>query len=223
MGCGGIAPRIRKLGIRWKWVLPSRPGRFTPERGAPITHWRGGWVDLRFDLDVVAERKKAPAPAGNRIPLVQAVACSLHCLSYPGSSTCWERREMTPRNLKLTPCSFADIRLSCIFSSKIVFWKLLIHWFLSKLAVSRLNKEYRYGSWNKLVHSTGYEFLFKSLYHIYMTSVIYISKSSVYRRNHQKLKLAPRSFADNTTLYLLFRDSLLEVAASSVMFTLMWN
>jgi hypothetical protein len=29
----------------------SRPGRFTPGERAPCTHWIGGWVDPRADLD----------------------------------------------------------------------------------------------------------------------------------------------------------------------------
>jgi hypothetical protein len=31
----------------------SRPGWFTPEEGAPGTHWRGGWVGPRAGLDDV--------------------------------------------------------------------------------------------------------------------------------------------------------------------------
>jgi hypothetical protein len=37
-------------------------------------------------LDAVAKKKKIPAPDGNRIPVVQAVAYSLNLLSYLGSS-----------------------------------------------------------------------------------------------------------------------------------------
>jgi hypothetical protein len=29
----------------------SHPGRFTPGKRAPGTHWIGGWVDLRAGLD----------------------------------------------------------------------------------------------------------------------------------------------------------------------------
>jgi len=35
----GIAPRILNLGTRWRWVVSSLPGRFTPEERAPDTHW----------------------------------------------------------------------------------------------------------------------------------------------------------------------------------------
>jgi hypothetical protein len=31
----------------------SRPGRFTPRERAPVSHWIGGWVDPRTDLDDV--------------------------------------------------------------------------------------------------------------------------------------------------------------------------
>jgi hypothetical protein len=29
----------------------SRPGRFTPKERAPATHWIGGWVGPRADLE----------------------------------------------------------------------------------------------------------------------------------------------------------------------------
>jgi hypothetical protein len=35
----------------------SRPGRFTPREGAPVTHWIGGWVGPRAVLDAVVKRK----------------------------------------------------------------------------------------------------------------------------------------------------------------------
>jgi hypothetical protein len=43
----------------------SRPGRFTPRERAPGTHWIGGWVGPRADLDAVA-MKKISIPASNR-------------------------------------------------------------------------------------------------------------------------------------------------------------
>jgi hypothetical protein len=36
------------VGEEWS---ASRPGRFTTEKGAPGTHWIGGWVDPRAGLD----------------------------------------------------------------------------------------------------------------------------------------------------------------------------
>jgi hypothetical protein len=35
----------------------SRSGRFTPRERAPVTHWIGGWVGPRANLDVVVKRK----------------------------------------------------------------------------------------------------------------------------------------------------------------------
>jgi hypothetical protein len=35
----------------------SRPGRFTPGKEPPGTHWVGGWVDPRAGLDGVEKRK----------------------------------------------------------------------------------------------------------------------------------------------------------------------
>jgi hypothetical protein len=33
----------------------SRPGRFTPEEGAPVTNWVGGWVGPRSGLDKITD------------------------------------------------------------------------------------------------------------------------------------------------------------------------
>jgi hypothetical protein len=40
-----------------------RPGRLTPSERAPGTHWIGGWVGPRADLDAVA-KEKFPADRG---------------------------------------------------------------------------------------------------------------------------------------------------------------
>jgi hypothetical protein len=40
----------------------SRPGRFTPGERAPCTHWIGGWVGPRADLDDVEKRKFLTPP-----------------------------------------------------------------------------------------------------------------------------------------------------------------
>jgi hypothetical protein len=39
-----------------EWSV-SRPGRFTPRERASGTHWIGGWVGLRADLNAVVKRK----------------------------------------------------------------------------------------------------------------------------------------------------------------------
>jgi hypothetical protein len=52
----------------------SRLGRFTPGERVPGTHWIGGWVGPRSDIDAMAKRKKSlTAPSGNRAPVVQPV------------------------------------------------------------------------------------------------------------------------------------------------------
>jgi hypothetical protein len=54
----------------------SRPGRFTPREGTPITQRIGGWVDPRAVLDAVVKRK-IPTPrreSNPRTPTVQPVA-----------------------------------------------------------------------------------------------------------------------------------------------------
>jgi len=61
----------------------SRPCRFTPGERAPGTCLIGGWVGPSAGLEAMA-KGKIPVPAGNCTPVVQSVAKSLHCLSYPG-------------------------------------------------------------------------------------------------------------------------------------------
>jgi hypothetical protein len=41
---------------------------FTSGVRIPITHWAGGWVGPRADLNAVVKRKTFLAPAGNPIP-----------------------------------------------------------------------------------------------------------------------------------------------------------
>jgi len=51
----------------------SHAGCFTLGEGAADTHYIGGWVGPRADMDVVVKRE-IPAPAENRAPIVQPVA-----------------------------------------------------------------------------------------------------------------------------------------------------
>jgi hypothetical protein len=60
MGSGDIAPRIRNLGNRWRWVVSFTPWPLYPQgKGggwAPEPFWTRWW------------REKFPAPAGTRTP-----------------------------------------------------------------------------------------------------------------------------------------------------------
>jgi hypothetical protein len=54
----------------------SRPVRFTPRERAPGTHWIGGWMGPRAELDAVVKRK-IPSPrreSNSRTPIIQPVA-----------------------------------------------------------------------------------------------------------------------------------------------------
>jgi hypothetical protein len=51
MGSGGIAPLF--LTSASDDESPSRSGRFTPGEITPGTHWIGGWVCPRADLDTL--------------------------------------------------------------------------------------------------------------------------------------------------------------------------
>jgi hypothetical protein len=65
----------------------SRPGRFTPGERAPDTHWLGGWVYSRADLDDVEKRKFLTFPGLELRPLgLPARSQSLYRLRYPDSS-----------------------------------------------------------------------------------------------------------------------------------------
>jgi hypothetical protein len=44
---------IQDLGTRWGWVVSVTPRpHFSPEERTPGTHWTGGWVGPRADLDI---------------------------------------------------------------------------------------------------------------------------------------------------------------------------
>jgi hypothetical protein len=54
------------------------PVALPPGKGAPVTHWIGGWVGSRADLDAMAKRKSPIiAPTGNRTPVIRPIAYSL--------------------------------------------------------------------------------------------------------------------------------------------------
>jgi 4-amino-4-deoxy-L-arabinose transferase-like glycosyltransferase len=58
-----------------EWSV-SRPGRFTPGKKPPGTHWLGGWVAPRAGLDAV-EKRKIPSllrESNPPIPIVHPVA-----------------------------------------------------------------------------------------------------------------------------------------------------
>jgi hypothetical protein len=65
----------------------SRSGRFTPGERSPGTHWIGGWVDPRADLDDVEKRKFLTLQEIELRPLSRPVRNqSLYRLRYPASS-----------------------------------------------------------------------------------------------------------------------------------------
>jgi hypothetical protein len=63
-GSGGIATRILDFGTRWRSVVSSRLGSFTPRERAPGTHCIGGWVGPRSGLDAVM-KGEIPSPCGD--------------------------------------------------------------------------------------------------------------------------------------------------------------
>jgi hypothetical protein len=66
----------------------SRPGRFTPGKRDPGTHWIGGWVGPRTGLDDVEKRKFLTLPGPELRPLGRlGRSQSLYRLRYPDSQT----------------------------------------------------------------------------------------------------------------------------------------
>jgi hypothetical protein len=69
-----------------EWVVSFTPWPLYPLEGAPGTHWRGGWVDLRTGLDDVKKRKFLTLGGLELRPLgCPARSQSLYRLRYPGS------------------------------------------------------------------------------------------------------------------------------------------
>jgi hypothetical protein len=61
-------------------MVSFTPGRFTPRKRAPGTHWIGGWVGPRAVLDAVVKRK-IPSPrreSDPRTTIVQPAAQRYH-------------------------------------------------------------------------------------------------------------------------------------------------
>jgi len=65
-----ILPRILNLVTRCKWVVSFTPRLLYPWAKSPGIHRIGDWAGSRDGLDAVAKKKKIPAHAGNRIPVV---------------------------------------------------------------------------------------------------------------------------------------------------------
>jgi hypothetical protein len=71
--------------------LASLPGRFIPGERAPGTHWIGGWVGPRPDLDDVEKRKTLSLEELEFQPLGRlARSQSLYRLRYRGSRVKYE-------------------------------------------------------------------------------------------------------------------------------------
>jgi hypothetical protein len=69
----------------------SRSGRFTPRERASDTHWIGGWVNPRADLNVLEKRKFLTLPGLELRPLCRpAGSPSLYRLRFHGSCV-WDK------------------------------------------------------------------------------------------------------------------------------------
>jgi hypothetical protein len=66
-----IAPPFLTTALVGDVWSASRPGRFTPGKSAPGTHWIGGWVGPATGLDNVERRKILPLPGLELRPLAR--------------------------------------------------------------------------------------------------------------------------------------------------------
>jgi hypothetical protein len=71
--------------VKGEWSA-SRPGRFTPGKGPPGTHWIGGWLNPRAGMDDVEKRTLLPYLDSNSDPTPgrPVRSQSLYRLRYPG-------------------------------------------------------------------------------------------------------------------------------------------
>jgi hypothetical protein len=83
MGSGGIAPPFLTLALDEGEWSGSRSCRFTPGERASDTHWIGGCVGPRGDVDAVAKRKILQCRELN--PSRPAPISSLFRQRYPDS------------------------------------------------------------------------------------------------------------------------------------------
>jgi hypothetical protein len=74
MGIGRIDPRFLELGTTWRGQLHA-PVTLPPGTEPPGTHWIGGWVGSRADLDDMEKLKFLPPPGLELRPLGRP-ACS---------------------------------------------------------------------------------------------------------------------------------------------------
>jgi hypothetical protein len=61
-GSESIDPHFLDLGTRWRWAVSFTPWSLYPRGRAPGTHWIGGWVDPRAELDDVEKKKFLTLP-----------------------------------------------------------------------------------------------------------------------------------------------------------------
>jgi hypothetical protein len=84
MGSGGTAPPFLTSVLDGGEWSASRPGCFAPGERVPGTHWTGGWVKLRANLNAV-EWRQVSCPCRESIPSRTAHSPSIYRLSYSGS------------------------------------------------------------------------------------------------------------------------------------------
>jgi hypothetical protein len=103
-----------------EWSV-SRPGRFTPRERAPGTHWIGGWVGPRANLDAVVNTKirspyrdsnpRSSSPQPSAIPQLiylsvltpAGVWRRIHFLiKHHANKTYWRSGSIAPRILDLS-------------------------------------------------------------------------------------------------------------------------
>jgi hypothetical protein len=102
------------LYTRWRWVVfTSRP--LYSQGKTPGTHWTGGWVDPRADLDTVSKRKISSPPPGiePRSSDCLARSQSLYRLSYPGCHYLHEHCKIRSQGESQARLGFSAVVSTC--------------------------------------------------------------------------------------------------------------
>jgi hypothetical protein len=123
-------------------AIASRPGRFTSRERAPGIHCIGGWVVHRAVLDTVVKRK-IPSPrreSNIRTRIVQPIALSLYRLSYHGSDSGMDLREISCDFVKWTELAQCPLVGICDVIDDISF--IFPEWINKLTSLSSLHHEY---------------------------------------------------------------------------------
>jgi hypothetical protein len=77
----GVDPYFLDLGTRWRSVVSLTPRSLYSGKKSPGTHWIGGWVDPKADMDDMGKRKFCTLSGLELRPLSRPAVAS-RCTNY---------------------------------------------------------------------------------------------------------------------------------------------